>query len=376
MKKYFKIILLFSIFGGLQYPLFSQVKTPECSTKMRKLAGPRVDNNLLNLKKSQLKISANSAYMIKLFVVIFADDDGSNVAASSEDVRRQIENMSNFYRPHNICFVLGGTQVSTNTDHNNHNVDSEEDEVAVYRRTGFVTILVHNALRSDDDPTLNGSAYAIPNNYLSIVGSAIASETNISTLAHEMGHCFGLFHTFETHPWDPLHGKENVLRSGDCRDCEEDGDYLCDTNADLELGSDDVDPDDCRYIGGLNFDECGPEAYLYETQNIMAYGRRSCRNHFSNGQGARARDFIVSEDDLSAALAVENLVQTLPLLYDDDLHMYTARNSVTFHLGYQSTGTARISISADEIIMMPGVEFKPTANVGYAILRPNTFCNN
>jgi hypothetical protein len=376
MKNFEKYTLLFTILFSLQFQVFSQVNGKECSAKMRKLAGPRVDSTLLNMRKSQLRISANSTYMIKLFVVIFADDDGSNVAASSDDVRRQIENMSDFYRPHNICFVLGGTQVSTNTDHNNHNVDSEEDEVSVYRRTGFVTILVHNTLRTDDDPTLNGSAYAIPNNYLSIVGSAIASTTNLSTLAHEMGHCFGLFHTFETHPGDPLHGKENVLRFGDCRDCEEDGDYLCDTNADLELGNDDVDATDCRYIGGLNFDDCGPEALLYETQNIMAYGRRSCRNHFSNGQGARARDFIVSDGDLSEALAVENLVQSLPRFYDDGLHMYTARNSVTFDLGYEATGTARISISADEIIMKPGVEFRPTAGVGYAILRPNTFCNN
>lgn len=347
----------------------AQPKTKrECGEKIRKLAGRRVDSTLLKTRKAQMRIGANEAYMIKLFVVIFANDDGSNVAASSEDVRRQIENMARFYQPHNICFVLGGTQQSNNTDHNNHNAETEEDEVAVYRRTGYITILVHANL-VDNDGSLNGSAYGIPNNYLSIVGSAVADTANISTMAHEMGHCFGLYHTFETG-----NDVENVLRFGECRDCEDDGDYLCDTNADLELERNDVDPDDCRYTGGLKFDECGPEAYLFETENIMAYGRRPCRNHFTNGQGGRARDFIVSESDLSAALAVENLQILLPVSISNGLHMYTARSTVTFNTNFTSSNTARISISANEIIIKPGTEFKPTANSGYAILRVNPFC--
>lgn len=229
--------------------------------------------------------------------------------------------------------------------------------------------MVHASLFNNEG-TLNGSAYGIPNNYLSIVGSAVADTANISTMAHEMGHCFGLYHTFET-----ANGVENVLRFGDCRDCEGDGDYLCDTNADLELSADDIDPDDCSYIGGLELDECGPESYLFEIENIMAYGRRPCRNHFTNGQGGRARDFIVSESDLSAALAVQNLQVFSPENLTNGLHMYTARSAVTFNTIFTSTNTARISVSANEIIIMPGTEFKPTEGVGYAILRPNTFCD-
>jgi hypothetical protein len=370
MKKYFKNILLFSVFLFLQYPLFSQVKTRNCSTKMRKTAPARVDSTILKLRKSQLRLAANETYMIKLFVVIFADDDGSNRAADVDDVRRQIEFMTDYYRPHNICFLLAGTQQSNNTDHNSQFKDTEEDEVAVYRRTGYITILVHANLINEDNESIGGTAYGIPNNYLSIRGNTLTGTTFNSTLSHEIGHNLGLYHTFET-----VNGEEHVPRTGDCKNCEDNGDYLCDTQADALLETNEVDATNCNYIGSANRTNCVNQEFPYETENIMAYGRVSCHNHFTNGQGARMRDFLVSEADLSAALAVENLVQSFPRFYDDGLHMYGARNSVTFDLGYEATGTARISISANEIIMKPGVEFRPTAGVGYAILRPNTFCD-
>ncbi len=365
------IIFLTIIISFLGSPIFSQEKISKtCTNKMRKLAGSKLDQNILNIKKQQLRIGANEAYMIKLFVVIFADDDGNNAAAGVDDVRRQIEFMTDYYRPHNICFVLAGTQQSNNTDHNSQFKDSEEDEVAVYRRTGYLTILVHSNLFNEDNESIGGTAYGIPNNYLSIRGNTLTGTTFNSTLSHEIGHCFGLYHTFET-----SNGEEHVPRSGDCKNCNDSGDLLCDTQADAELETNEVDASTCNYIGSANRTNCVNQKFPYETENIMAYGRVSCHNHFSLGQGERMRDFIVSDDNLSAALAVENLVQSLPRFYDDGLHMYAARNSVTFDLGFEATATARISISANEIIMMPGVEFKPTANVGYAILRINTFCD-
>jgi len=98
------------------------------------------------------------------------------------------------------------------------------------------------------------------------------------TLAHEMGHFFGLHHT---------HGDENTfekeLVSG--ANCYSAGDSICDTPADPMLskkvayaGAD----CSCQYVGG----DLDPnyEAYHPLTDNIMSYTLDKCRTKFTAGQ--------------------------------------------------------------------------------------------
>lgn len=264
MKKLL-VFMLFILAGYSQAE--AQIIKRECSSKMRKLAGKKVDSTLLQQRRQALRMTATTPYIIKLFVVIFANSDGSHVAASQADVRRQIANMSTFYAPHNICFILSATQQVNNSDLNNQDADNEEDDLSPYVRDNHITVFVHNDLFGDDGG-LNGNAYGIPNNYLSIAGSAISSTDNISTLAHEMGHCFGLYHTFED-----ANGVENVARSGGCRNCEDNGDYLCDTQADRDTDPDFINANNCTYTG-LRRDDCGSHL-LMEPENIMTYGRRA-----------------------------------------------------------------------------------------------------
>jgi hypothetical protein len=353
MKKIFLLLLLF---------IASHAATAQrdCTKKMRKLAG-KTDTALMHQRPQ------GGAYMLKLFVVIFANSDGSDVAATQADVRRQITNMANFYAPHNICFSLGAIQQVNNTTLNGMDADDEESLLDPYIRTGYITIFVHNSL-FDDDGTLNGIAYGIPNYYLSIVGSAVSDTDNISTLAHEMGHCFGLYHTFED-----AFGEENVARSGDCKDCEDDGDYLCDTRADRDPISGTFISNDCTYTGARR-DECGSILQM-ELENIMTYGRRPCRNHFSSGQGGRARSYIVSDAELNDATAGDNMTIFISFTYDDDFKIYLAKNTVTFQASnYVATGSAKVSASANAIVVKPGTQFRPTVNSGYAVLRVNPYC--
>ena len=59
----------------------------------------------------------------------------------------------------------------------------------------------------------------------------VSSPNDIVTMAHEVGHALGLFHTFEPHSGDPLHDTKSVERNknASCWDCDVDGDYVCDT---------------------------------------------------------------------------------------------------------------------------------------------------
>jgi hypothetical protein len=112
--------------------------------------------------------------------------------------------------------------------------------------------------------------------YAHIHVDAYANES--STLIHEFGHLFGLFHTHKV--WDGK--KENVRRSN----CYTAGDFLCDTPADPNLDNE-VDAtlensDECEYIGDKKDDKGMP--YQPDVQNFMSYSYYGCRSRFTNGQ--------------------------------------------------------------------------------------------
>lgn len=96
-------------------------------------------------------------------------------------------------------------------------------------------------------------------------------STNGSTLAHEIGHFFGLLHTHET-----ALGVELVNRSN----CESAGDLLCDTPADPNLAFTGLSG--CNYTAP--FTDLNGDLYRPDPGNIMSYAPASCRRKFSDEQ--------------------------------------------------------------------------------------------
>jgi hypothetical protein len=188
-----------------------------------------------------------------------------------------------------------------------------------------------------------------------------------------MGHDFGLYHTFQGR--DDGSGtiiRENVARSGNCKNCDTEGDLLCDTKADRNNDADVISETTCAYIGSMN-DACGT-ALQMEPANIMTYGRRSCRDHFTAGQGNRAENFILSTNFLTNALAADALLLTLPVSLNSGRVFYIARNSVTVNsTSFNITGSARANMSSKEVTLSPGVTLSPSGN-GYTWVAAKLLC--
>ncbi|MCB0633083.1 MAG: M43 family zinc metalloprotease [Saprospiraceae bacterium] len=106
-------------------------------------------------------------------------------------------------------------------------------------------------------------------------------ECPINALVHEMGHFFGLYHTFETE-----FGEELV----DGSNCETAGDLVCDTPADPYVintpAENYVDEEQgCRFIDGSSDANGAP--YIPHVANIMSYYQDACLCGFTHGQFLR-----------------------------------------------------------------------------------------
>lgn len=105
-----------------------------------------------------------------------------------------------------------------------------------------------------------------------------------NTLSHEMGHFFGLEHTFE--------GSGTELADGS--NCTTEGDEICDTPADPYVAGDDPAEyvDECRYYNTKK--DANGEFYSPEVTNIMSYYPCACR--FTEGQYLKMVDTYLSSN--------------------------------------------------------------------------------
>jgi hypothetical protein len=140
-----------------------------------------------------------------------------------------------------------------------------------------INIYFANQLFSSTGSSLCGYAY-YPGGPLRIM-MANGCVGNGSTLAHEMGHFFGLFHT---HGNSNTPGATTELVNGS--NCDSSGDFICDTPADPVLSTGNV-TFNCLYTGNLR--DANNDLYEPDPHNIMSYSRKECRDLFTEEQYAR-----------------------------------------------------------------------------------------
>jgi len=139
-------------------------------------------------------------------------------------------------------------------------------------------------------------------NYLGETGSA--SDNEINTLAHELGHYLGLYHVWGDKEDDCGNNCHDYNLSSDgVENCLAKGDWVCDTNPALEA---DFTPDcssDISSCQSCPIDEMLP----YPKENYMSYSH-SCQDKFTNGQAERM--WFILEKYRSGLWSSENLLCT------------------------------------------------------------------
>ena len=227
---------------------------------------------------------------IPVQIYMITDDKGQG-GFDVNLLKGSIEELNEIYIKANIRFIHAGPiNTIKNSKYFHFNINSEDDLAANNE--------VSNALNLFIPKTIKGGYYGytyhpekVHKNRMIISHEGLS---NGSTLPHEMGHFFGLYHT---------HGKGNVSnknrepisRNTDSNnngivDCYETGDDLCDTPADPNMGLEKYREyclESCEIESKIPAPNTG-EFYEPLITNIMCYNKHSsCRREFTPEQLTR-----------------------------------------------------------------------------------------
>lgn len=190
-----------------------------------------------------------------------------------------LDQLNEYFNPHQIFLSSLGISYIDNSSFVSTNGNQQNQLVNIDNNPNALNVYIVNSITTLDGRSLAGTAVSIPSNHFIITNTSTVS----TTMSHEAGHCFNLYHTHET-----AFGIEPISRSN----CTSTGDLICDTPADPNLLG--IVDSSCSYI--LN------DGYNPLTNNIMSYSRRNCRDKFTNGQGWRMRQAIFNEPILQPLL--------------------------------------------------------------------------
>ncbi len=211
-------------------------------------------------------------FPLKVHIIRKSDGSGGMGLFS---LKAAISNLNKYYINANVRFViLDDIHYIDDDESYDFDTEYEEDFCTMYDEPNVINIYFFNSIRTGMY-TLCGYAYFPEGEDRVLMTNACAM--NGSTLPHEFGHYFMLYHT---------HGKSNTGSTDELVDgtnCTVAGDKVCDTPPDPNLSG--KVSEECGYTGEGNDKNGMP--YLPDTYNMMSYAPKKCRQKFTPGQYAR-----------------------------------------------------------------------------------------
>lgn len=314
MKLLFSTLLLFSIL----FPSQGQELLP-CGTKPTQKQINRINQRMRERSSSKMLAAATSNVAISAHILRQSDGTGG---LSETDFNDALATLNGFYANANLNFFLLG-EIHYIDDNQYFNFDSNDESVLGGSNDVENTINIYfaNSVVSGEDP-LCGYAYFSGGPDRVIMANSCT--INGSTLPHEIGHFFNLYHTHGT----TNNGTTDELVDGS--NCTTAGDNICDTPADPNLSGGVDNSVDCNYTGTAV--DANNDVYVPDTGNIMSYAPKNCRVHFSTEQYSNISDTYTNNRNYLVS-------KSLAANFDADVTKICTGNTITYQDKSISPGT-------------------------------------
>ncbi len=335
---------------------YAQMIPNECATKSS------LYDHLKLIQPQNMRMLPGTK-VIKMNLIIYANDDGSNQAMTEEEVKNEIRFTDSVYNIGDICFSIVGFEFRNSTANNN---PARSRDYTNELRSGAFNVFIVDSIPDG----IFGWAPGTPSYYMVIKKLGFGTRR---TFIHEMGHSLGLSHTFKGTGHTASDPGTDELVDGTNGTTA--GDFVQDTPADPYIR--------CGNPGqnnGCTFPYSAPAcqdangaSYSPQMNNYLSYmANIGClRTTFSTGQYTRMRNTIDNNTTLTSFLAPDNLFLSLSTL-STGTGMYGAKYQISVSNNYTVNGNANATYSASYVTL--GVGFRATPASGGVVRVLGSYC--
>ncbi|MEO6403954.1 MAG: hypothetical protein ABIY51_10640 [Ferruginibacter sp.] len=350
---FINMFCIFSI-ANAQQPL-------PCGKYLIDFSAQDIANNFRRINTNQ---PGTVNYLVRVYFHILQNDDGTNAAITPAQVATEFTTLLSNYAADNLCFINAGTDNINNTFLNtlfNADNDPSGSFFAPYQVPRCINVFYTRKING------NNSACSPPCGYGGIALGGIpgtfclVATGNIgpgATISHEVGHCLGLLHCFET-----ANGYENINGSNSSTAADQVTDTPADPFAYNGSTCYTTPANSCTYVGTCA-DPNGATAFNPPYTNLMSYWgvRSGCYPTVANtnGQFLRVNSFLGSSTPLINCSS-PSILTVFNTTVSSGFYMQSAINSLTTSGNVILNGTVKALVGGGIINLEPGFRASPTS---------------
>ena len=360
------VLLMFLIYSVCS---FSQQKPLLCGGyKIDKVALQRAKE--FESRNSTTNAIQSASFVIRVYFHILNCDDGTFTSITAAQLTTEFNTLEAAYSGNNICFINAGFDNIYNTKLDT-NFNATTDDAALfnpYRVPNCINVFYPYKIKGNNGSCngcgIGGTSLAIPNTFCLVANSNIGQG---QTVAHEVGHCLGLLHTFE-----PSDGYEDI-NGGNSSTA---GDQITDTPAD-PFGYNNqscysTSTNGCTYTGSCK-DPNNASNFSPPYSNLMAYWWNgvgvTCYSPLAltSGQYTRVNSYLNTNSDLMNCESPSSLTESGVNITSGYL-MVSAINTLTTSGTVLISGNAIATLGGSTVLLEPGFDAN-TSNNAFTLIR-------